>query len=199
MILAKDELDQTESKAVCKNPPKKKAKDTKKSTPGTELKTAPEPKSPDTDTNPKDDSVAKIKDASSDVEKKDDSVAKIEDASADAEEKDDEPKPRTYTPEEIENIAAKVEIYKDVTPVYKPKHMLSPEFKGTSNYERSIKEFRTQGKAELDRLCADSTSTPIEITQAKDNLRILDHLYENYHLGMNVFRTAKGGRSKLRV
>lgn len=112
---------------------------------------------------------------------------------------DPEPEPRVYTPEEIEAIATKVETYKDQTPEYKPDHMLSPEFVGTSNYERAISEFRKEKLAELKKLDSDSNTTSDEISNAKDNIRILDHLYENYNLGMNVFRTAKGGRAKLRV
>lgn len=112
---------------------------------------------------------------------------------------DDEPEPKTYTPEEIEAIAAKVETYRNQTPEYSPSNMLSPEFEGTSNYERGLADFRTQKLEELERMGRDPEATDAEIAQAKDGIRILDHLYENYHQGMNVFRTAKGGRSKLRV
>jgi colicin import membrane protein len=41
-------------------------------------------------------------------------------------------------------------------------------------------------------------SSAQEIHLAEEDLKTLDYLYENFNLGMNVFRTAKGGRSKLR-
>ena len=37
----------------------------------------------------------------------------------------------------------------------------------------------------------------MELHQAVEDLKTIDYLFENYHLGMNVFRTAKGGRSKI--
>jgi len=111
---------------------------------------------------------------------------------------DGEPEPRTYTPEEIEEISRKAESYRDSTPPYAPTRVLSPEYGGTSNYERGIGEFRAQKAAELERLRADPAAPRAALEAAEEGVRKLDHLYENYHLGMNVFRTAKGGRSKLR-
>jgi len=111
---------------------------------------------------------------------------------------DDEPEPRTYTPEEIEEISRKAESYRDSTPPYEPTRVLSPEYGGTSNYERGIGEFRAQKAAELERLRSDPAAPRAALEAAEEGVRTLDHLYENYHLGMNVFRTAKGGRSKLR-
>ncbi|RNJ73636.1 MAG: hypothetical protein EB833_02355 [Thaumarchaeota archaeon S13] len=73
----------------------------------------------------------------------------------------------------------------------------APE-RGTSSYERGIDEFRGQKAAELERLRADPDSPRAALEAAEEGVRTLDRLYENYHLGMNVFRTAKGGRSKLR-
>ena len=37
-----------------------------------------------------------------------------------------------------------------------------------------------------------------DIEKVEQDLSYLDSLHENYYLGMNVFRTAKGGREKLR-
>lgn len=181
--------------AACKNPPKPsaqerkaaKAKDTKSDAPKATTKP---------DAKPKDDIKEKSETLDADTNKVTDStLVKVDDEKPE----DAEPKPRVYTPEEIEEIARKVEAYKDETPAYKPAHMLSPEFDGTSSYERSIEEFRAQKLDELERLGTDPSTTDQEISQAKDNIRLLEHLYDNYHQGMNVFRTAKGGRSKLRV
>jgi colicin import membrane protein len=44
----------------------------------------------------------------------------------------------------------------------------------------------------------DPEATQQEIELAKLDLKKLNFLYDNYNLGMNVFRTAKGGRDTLR-
>ena len=50
----------------------------------------------------------------------------------------------------------------------------------------------------LEQLRQNPESTPIQIQQAEEDLKKLETLYENYNIGMNVFRTAKGGRDKIR-
>jgi colicin import membrane protein len=91
-----------------------------------------------------------------------------------------------------------VEIPTDQTPKYLPEHMLSPEFDGTSNYEIGIKNQRDEIQQRLQRLQSDPNSSEQEIKQAEEDLKTLDNLFENFYIGMNVFRTAKGGRAKLR-
>lgn len=108
------------------------------------------------------------------------------------------PKPKTYTPEEIAEISARVEQYADNTPPYNPQHILSPEYQGTSNYEEGIRLVREETQAKLRALQADPQASRQQLNQATEDLKTLDHLYENYNIGMNVFRTAHGGRSKLR-
>lgn len=83
-------------------------------------------------------------------------------------------------------------------PEYKPTIILSPEYQGTSNYEVGITELVKEKMEKLERLKQDPNANPLEIQQIEEDLKTLDYLYENYHIGMNVFRTAKGGRSKLR-
>ena len=114
------------------------------------------------------------------------------------EEESEKPKPKEYTPEEIEEIAKRVETYSDQTPPYKPTHMLSPDFEGTSNYEVGIKLVRDETEQKLQKLQGREDEYPEQIRQAKEDLKTLDYLYENFNIGMNVFRTAKGGREKLR-
>jgi len=99
--------------------------------------------------------------------------------------------------EELE-ISRKVEVPTDQIPVYKPEHILSPEYGGTSNYELAIKNQKEELQQRLERLKNDPNSSAQEIYLAEEDLKTLDYLYENFNLGMNVFRTAKGGRSKLR-
>ncbi len=98
--------------------------------------------------------------------------------------------------EEMDEISRNVEIPTDQTPKFEPKLMLSPEFQGTSNYESGVANFRDEIEEKLARLQSDPSASQQEIHQAEEDLKTLDYLYENYNLGMNVFRTAKGGRSK---
>ena len=102
------------------------------------------------------------------------------------------------TQEEQEEISRKVQIPTDQTPKYDPKHILSPEFAGDSNYETGISDLLDEAKQKLDHLLNDAEANPQEIELTKNNLRKLEYLLENFELGMNVFRTAKGGRSTLR-
>ena len=102
------------------------------------------------------------------------------------------------TQEEQEEISRKVQIPTDQTPEYDPKHILSPEFAGDSNYETGISDLLDETKQKLDHLLNDAEANPQEIELTKNNLKKLEYLLENFELGMNVFRTAKGGRSTLR-
>lgn len=100
--------------------------------------------------------------------------------------------------EEHEEISRMVEIPKDQTPPYKPEHILSPEFGGTSNYESGITQLVEEARQKLDRLKNSPDVTPLEISKAEQDLIYLDSLYQNFYYGMNVFRTAKGGRDRLK-
>jgi len=100
--------------------------------------------------------------------------------------------------EEQEEISRKVQIPTDQTPKYDPKHVLSPEFAGDSNYEAGISDLLDEAKQKLDRLLNDPEANPQEIELTKNSVKKLEYLLENFELGMNVFRTAKGGRSTLR-
>ena len=101
------------------------------------------------------------------------------------------------TAEEQDEISRRVEIPTDQTPKYEPQHMLSPEYHGESNYESGIESFRDELEEKLARLQKDPDASKQELHQAEEDLKTIDYLFENYNLGMNVFRTAKGGRSKL--
>jgi len=101
------------------------------------------------------------------------------------------------TGDEIEEISRKAQIPKDQTPKYNPEHILSPEFSGSTNYESGIQDLVEETKLKLERLLNDPEANPQEIELAKLALKKLEYLFENYHMGMNVFRTAKGGREKI--
>jgi len=102
------------------------------------------------------------------------------------------------TGDEIEEIGRKVQTPKDQTPQYNPQNILSPEFGGTTNYETGITDMIEKAKLKLDRLLNNPEATQQEIELAKQDLKKLNYLYDNYNQGMNVFRTAKGGRDTLR-
>ena len=101
------------------------------------------------------------------------------------------------TGDEIEKISKKAQIPKDQTPKYNPEHILSPEFSGGTNYESGIQDLVDETKLKLERLLDDPEANPQEIELTKLALKKLAYLFENYNLGMNVFRTAKGGREKI--
>jgi len=101
------------------------------------------------------------------------------------------------TSDEIEELSMQVQIPKDQTPKYNPEHILSPEFSGGTNYESGIQDLVDETKLKLERLLNDPEANPQEIELTKLALKKLNYLFENYNLGMNVFRTAKGGREKI--
>ncbi len=108
------------------------------------------------------------------------------------------PKP-VLTQDEEQEVSQRVLIPSDQTPKYVPQHVLSPEFGGLSSYERGIENHKLELQEKLQRLKGNADANKKQIEQIEEELRSLDYLYENYYIGMNVFRTAKGGRSKLRV
>ncbi|HET8720012.1 MAG TPA: hypothetical protein VFM64_03345 [Candidatus Nitrosotenuis sp.] len=112
--------------------------------------------------------------------------------------KDLVPPKYVHSEEEQEEISRRVEIPSDVTPPYKPQHVLSPEYGGETIYETEVIQLLEEAKQKLNRLQNDPYSNQDEIRLAEDDLKYLKSLYENYHFGMNVFRTAKGGRSKIK-
>ena len=111
--------------------------------------------------------------------------------------KDRFPRP-ILTSDEQDEITRKVEIPTDSTPKYIPQHVLSPEFGGMSNYESGVGEFLEETKQKLKKLKNDPLASKKDIDTTQQELEYLESLYENYFIGMNVFRTAKGGRNKLK-
>ena len=107
------------------------------------------------------------------------------------------PKP-ILSEDEKDDITRKALNYEDTTPAYDPQNILDERFGGTSNYETGITVLGDELQAKLDRLRNDPESLSEDIKKVEQDLRYLDSLHQNYYLGMNVFRTAKGGREKLR-
>ena len=107
------------------------------------------------------------------------------------------PRP-VLTQNEQDEISKQVLIPTDQTPKYEPTNILSPEFFGASNYETGIDDLTEETKEKLERLKNDPDAISGDIKRSKEDLKYMKNLIENFNFGMNVFRTAKGGREKLR-
>ena len=103
------------------------------------------------------------------------------------------------TQEQQESLTRKAEIPHDQTPAYVPEHVLSPEFAGVSNYERGVDSFLEELKQKIKKLKNDPNASEKEIRETEDEIIYLESLHENFYIGMNVFRTAKGGRDKVKA
>lgn len=75
---------------------------------------------------------------------------------------------------------------------------LDPAFHGESNYEIGLEDLLAEKRKLVARLEADPQTTVDTMKTAKEELQVVETLWENYHVGMNVFRNAKGGRDGLR-
>ena len=102
------------------------------------------------------------------------------------------------TPEQQESLTRKAETPHDQTPAYVPEHVLSPEFEGVSNYERGVDSFLDELKQKLEKLKNIPESSEKEIRETENEITYLESLHENFYIGMNVFRTARGGRDKVK-
>src|SRR3990170_4376890 len=91
------------------------------------------------------------------------------------------PKRTILSQDEEQEISRLVEIPTDQIPPYKPEHILSPEYDGTSNYEIGIKTQKEETQQRLVRLRSDPNASAQEINQAEEDLKTLDYLYENYN------------------
>jgi len=112
--------------------------------------------------------------------------------------KDRFPRP-ILTQDQQESLTREAEIPRDQTPQYVPEHVLSPEFAGVSNYERGVDSFLEETRQKLVKLKNDPDATAKEIKDVEDEIIYLESLHENFFIGMNVFRTAKGGRDKIKA
>lgn len=112
--------------------------------------------------------------------------------------KDRFPRP-ILSADEQESLTRIAEIPQDQTPEYIPEHVLSPEFAGVSNYERGVDSFLEETKQILKKLKNNPDATEKEIRKTENKIIYLESLHENFYIGMNVFRTAKGGRDKIKA
>ena len=68
----------------------------------------------------------------------------------------------------------------------------------SSEYEQNVGKLLAEKKERLDELMKNSEQNKDEIAALSTEVETLQSLFENYNLGMNVFRRAQGGRSGLR-
>jgi hypothetical protein len=75
---------------------------------------------------------------------------------------------------------------------------LDPAYHGESNYEVGLEDLLVQTREKLKKMQSDPTISKEQLRLAEEDLQTLETLWENYHIGMNVFRNAKGGHDGLR-
>ena len=68
----------------------------------------------------------------------------------------------------------------------------------SSEYEQNVGKLLAEKKETLDELMKNPEHKTGEIAMLSTEVETLQSLFENYNLGMNVFRRAQGGRSGLR-
>jgi hypothetical protein len=68
----------------------------------------------------------------------------------------------------------------------------------SSEYEQNVGKLLGKKKAKLEELMKNPEENRGEIAVLSTEVETLQSLFENYNLGMNVFRRAQGGRSGLR-
>ena len=68
----------------------------------------------------------------------------------------------------------------------------------SSEYEQNVGALIAEKLEKLDLMRNSSHANQIELHTLNLELELLENLYDNYNLGMNYFRRAKGGRKGLR-
>ncbi len=75
---------------------------------------------------------------------------------------------------------------------------LDPKYHGESNYEVGLEDLLAEAREKYRKLQSDPRASKEMLREVTEELQILEGLWENYHIGMNVFRNAKGGRDGIR-
>jgi colicin import membrane protein len=68
----------------------------------------------------------------------------------------------------------------------------------SSEYEHNVGQLLVEKKGRMEELEEDPVKNAGKIAALKLEIEALESMYENYNLGMNVFRRAQGGRAGLR-
>ena len=67
-----------------------------------------------------------------------------------------------------------------------------------SEYERNVGNLIEEKNLKLEQLKNSQEISPTDIQKLQEEIESLQSLFDNYNLGMNYFRRARGGRSGLR-
>lgn len=68
----------------------------------------------------------------------------------------------------------------------------------SSEYEKTVARLIQEKLEELASMKEAQMQDRSKVQRLKDEIETLESLFENYNLGMNYFRRARGGRSGLR-
>jgi hypothetical protein len=68
----------------------------------------------------------------------------------------------------------------------------------SSEYEQNVGKLLSEKIEKYESMRNDANVSSIELETLQSEIETLESLYDNYNLGMNYFRRAKGGRSGLR-
>jgi colicin import membrane protein len=68
----------------------------------------------------------------------------------------------------------------------------------SSEYEHNVGQLLSEKRAKLEELKQKPDENRGKIAQLSLEIEALENMFENYNLGMNVFRRAQGGRHGLR-
>lgn len=68
----------------------------------------------------------------------------------------------------------------------------------SSEYEHNVGQLLAEKRAVLEELMKKPEASRSKIAALTLEIETLESMYENYNLGMNVFRRAQGGRAGLR-
>jgi hypothetical protein len=68
----------------------------------------------------------------------------------------------------------------------------------SSEYEQNVGKLLSEKIEKYESMKNDANVPKIELETLRSEIESLESLYDNYNMGMNYFRRAKGGRSGLR-
>ena len=68
----------------------------------------------------------------------------------------------------------------------------------SSEYEQNVGKLLAEKTEKYESMKKDPNATKLELETILAEIESLQSLYENYNLGMNYFRRARGGRAGLR-
>jgi hypothetical protein len=68
----------------------------------------------------------------------------------------------------------------------------------SSEYEQNVGKLIVEKTEKYESMKNDPNVTKSELESLLSEIELLEALYENYNLGMNYFRRARGGRAGLR-